>query len=185
MTDTSKYVSHPDIYFHPNPLVRFYFNQLLVEAVKIAGIQPDDIVLDFGCGKYQQLKKFLYSDYVKNKPLKYFGYDVVREWSDVFFIDNIPPPKPDTVFALSVLEHLNHSELIDALTTFKTMCTKLITVIPLERYYSRILGNCVSIHHTENEHKVSFKEIHKILADTFTFEKEKDFFGMARITRWG
>ena len=178
-SDIKKYVSHPDIYFNHNPLVRYYFNEIFVKAINIAKPKKEDVILDFGCGKHKQLKCFL------GDGFNYYGYDIVKEWSDFKDFSEIIPDIT-LIFALSVFEHLTEEELRNCLSKFRELNTNpiLITAIPFQNMQSEILKKITGIAQTENEHKLSFKEINRIISNFFILEKSENFLNLIQISRW-
>jgi len=179
MKRISEYVSHPDIYFHKNPLVRYYFNEIFVKAINLAKPRMEDLILDFGCGKHKQLKKFL------GEGFNYCGYDIVKEWSDAddytFLVQ-----KPVFIFALSVLEHLTKEELISTLQNFKEINPNaiLITAIPFQNMQSELLKKITGIKQTENEHKLSFRQINDNILNYYIPKERMNFLNLIQISKW-
>ncbi len=163
-------------YDHWNPLVRFYFNGILKKAVKLADLKTGETVLDFGC-ESQQLKKFI------PKGVKYVGFDIVPGNSD---LKDYRQARPNVVFALSVLEHLEEKELEYTLNDFKQMgVKKLVVSLPTEHFISKILAwlHGFSEEH-EDEHKTNWKSVYKILSSRLKQEKTAGFYTMQKMSVW-
>ena len=160
---------------HKNPLVRLYFNWKWNIAIKLADLNKDDLILDFGCGT-QELKRKLPNHNV-------IGYDLTPEHSDVKNYTEISPTK---IFALDVLEHIPKKELEKIFKNFQKMNKKfaLITIIPTENWVSRKLRKLISKPERVSDHVTTIKEILDLLKKYFKLEKKRNFFTISYIGRF-
>lgn len=94
-----------DLWFRRMPIISHYYfgkiKEILCSWIEI----KEGVALDFGCGQ-QRHKYFLPSG------IKYVGYDIIPEYTDV---DDYTKTNPDLFFAISSLEHVTHDELEDLL----------------------------------------------------------------------
>jgi|SRR3989344_704984 len=172
-------------YKNKNPLIRLYFNGLLKSAIKISKYwkEKNPIILDFGCN-CQQLKKILNN---KNKHFRYIGYDINSKYSDIKDYTKI---KPDYIFSINVLEHLDTKELQDILNNFKKMNkrVKIITAIPKMNFLSNFLNSITQDMQWENEeydiHKLEFEKIQNILKSNCKLINSKDYMFIQNIQLW-
>lgn len=90
-----------DLWFRGLPIIsHYYFGK--IKKILCSWIEIEEgAVLDFGCGQ-QRLKDFL------PKALKYIGYDIIPDYSDV---DDYKKTDPDIFFSISSFEHVTHDEL--------------------------------------------------------------------------
>lgn len=140
-------------------LLGWHYRKVLREAVKLAELNGNETILDFGC-QTQQLKEFL------PKETKYIGYDVVPEWSNV---KKYWKHKTDIVFCLNVLEHLTEKELRTALRHFREMnAYRIVIALPNDNFFQRFF-EFVFGYDAENafEHLLSVKEIALFLSREF------------------
>ncbi|MDD5148617.1 MAG: hypothetical protein PHH08_04100 [Candidatus ainarchaeum sp.] len=165
------------VYGNWNPAARWYFRKILESAVSISGVSKKDTVLDFGCNT-QELKKHL-----KGRFGKYLGYDIIKELSD---IGDYTKTRPDIVFALNVFEHIEEKELRKILDNFKKMKVKrLVTAQPVEHPIGRFLAFISGLYFEHRHvHKLRWFEVHKIVSDYFTGEKQETLLTMQKISLW-
>lgn len=158
---------------HWNPLIRYYFNEKLRKAIKMACLKPGDIVLDFGCG-HKSLRKHLPGYCI------YYGYD----------IDGNPDIKDykikaDVVFALDVFEHIKKNELdkiLKNLASKKPRC--LITTVPTEAFIPRVIDKLFMDGVSFTEHELSDEETIKLISKYFKKVSSKRYFGATNIIKW-
>ncbi|MBU1622503.1 MAG: class I SAM-dependent methyltransferase [Nanoarchaeota archaeon] len=152
--------------------IRYYFNKLINTAIKMAKFQPNETILDFGCG----------NQYLKHKLPQHniIGYDIIPEMSDV---ENYRSVHPDVIFANSVFEHLTAEELHKTLQSFNQ--ARLITITPVENILARILVTFVpSVSESWDDHKLNHKQIHKIIKRYYSLKKEKTILTEAKVAVW-
>jgi hypothetical protein len=165
------------VYGNWNPAARWYFQKILEKAAGISGVEKSDTVLDFGCNT-QELKKHL-----NFKFKKYVGYDLIEELSDIV---DYTKTKPDIVFALNVFEHIDEKELRKILENFKKMkVQRLVTAQPVEHSIGRALAFLSGLYFEHKHiHKLRWFEVHRIVSDYFSLEKQKTFMTMQKISLW-
>ncbi len=142
-------------------LGNLHFRKVLKQAVKIASLNGDETVLDFGCEEH-----FLQRELPKG--VKYVGYDIVPRFctvNDYTKLNGI-----DVVFALNVLEHVtSEEELEKVLLNFKKIgAKKLVVAIPNEGAWDSMLRfifnwDARNFFH----HALETKQIAKVLLKTW------------------
>lgn len=100
-------------------LFGWHYTSLIKNVVKMAGLEGNERILDFGCG-HQELRAYL------PKSCTYIAYDIIPEFSDVTEFRNLK--NIDVVFCNAVLEHLNKNDLRNLLQDFKKMKIKKLAV---------------------------------------------------------
>ena len=129
---------------------RLYFNSIYRAAVKMAELEKNDVVLDFGCGD-RKLKQFLNGQ-------EYIGYDACQEFSDVKDYHQIK--RADVVFVLHVLEHMTDEQIKEFVRwVIGIKPRKIIVSVPCEYLTNKIaafilnrdfLHGLVHINHWKN-----------------------------------
>lgn len=172
-------------YKNKNPLINLYFNGLLKSAIDISRYweKTNPLILDFGCN-CQQLKKILNN---KHKDFRYVGYDVDKKYSD---INDYKELKPDYIFSINVLEHLDIKKLDEMLKNFRRMNkeVKIITSIPTMNFLSNLSNTITQELQWEGdefgEHKSEFRDIQNVFRRKCKLIKTKNYMFMQRIQVW-
>jgi len=154
-------------YESKNLLVRTYFRYKIAQAIKVARLKKDDIILDFGCGA-GYLEKQL-------KNYKIYGYDINPEKT---FIDDYRKIKPTKFFALDVFEHIPINEVQKIVDSFKELNDHfyIIVSIPTENLISRKIRKLVGKKEIPDEHITKYKEILSLLKRNFKILKKENIF---------
>lgn len=152
--------------------IRYYFNRIIDTAIKMAEFQPQETILDFGCGN-QYLKQ-------KLPQHKIIGYDIVPEMSDVTDYREV---NPDVIFANSVFEHLSAEELDQTLKTFNQ--ARLITITPKENVLAKMIVKLIpSVSKSWDDHKLNHKQIYDILKKHYVLKQDRTVLTEARVGLW-
>lgn len=159
-------------YESKNLLVKFYFRWKINVAIKLAKLNKNDVILDFGCGGGWLEKKL--------KNYQIYGYDINLEKT---FIKGYKKIKPTKIFVLDVFEHIPKKEIQKILDNFKKMRDKfdLIVSVPTENWLSRKIRKLVGKTEVPVEHITKHKEIEKILRANFKLKKKINFFSISHI----
>ncbi|MBI2630427.1 class I SAM-dependent methyltransferase [Candidatus Pacearchaeota archaeon] len=166
-----------DTYMNKNFVVS-YFSKLKVDnAIKIADLKKEDIILDFGCGA-GWLKNIL-----KKRGYKTIGYDIVPEQSDV---EDYTILSPDKIFAMDVFEHIPEQEIIKIVRNFKKMNPKfeLITAIPTENWVSRKARKLLGKTERVNSHITPINRILNVLNSELKQVRKKSLFSVSYIAKF-
>ena len=160
---------------HKNPLVRLFYKWKFDIAIRYANLKEDDLILDYGCGE-GWLKKALPNYDV-------LGYDIDPKLTR---IKDYTKLKPDKIFALDVLEHIDKKEIRKIIKNFKKMNPNfvLITIIPTENWLWRKTRKLMGLSETVADHISPLKEILEILNEEITLVKEINFLAMSHIAKW-
>ena len=167
-------------YSHFIPIVRFYWHNVMKNIVKMLDTPKECLILDFGCGKEQYLKKYL-------PGYNIIGYDIVRKFSDV---DDFRHLRPYAIVCSHVLEHLEEHELLETIGFFKKMCPRvIITAQPTENLLARVCNFLWTAGYLKNDfrlksHKLRINEIHEILYSFLKLEDRKNIFTLTVISKW-
>jgi len=169
-------------YESKNPFLRKYFYSRLKHSINLAKLNPDDIVLDLGCGFGTLL------GLVKDKVKYSIGVDIdisqvkdeVKKSKNVRLIEgNITDLnldiKPTKIFCISILEHLNEEELNRTISNIKKMSSnnaKLIVGLPTENILYLLARRLFGFNDSHG-HKTNYRIIEKMLKDSFEFEKSE------------
>jgi|WetSurMetagenome_2_1015567.scaffolds.fasta_scaffold130045_2 hypothetical protein len=158
-----------------NPLLRWFFREKFRIAIKIADINKEDKILDFGCG----------GGYLKrsNPKLNIVGYDINPKQTE---IEDYTKMHPNKIFAMDVFEHLNLKELQDIFDNFKKMSNQfdLIVCIPTENLLSRKVRVLVGKSERVPDHITSLKQLKEILGKNFQLKKSRNLFSVSYIARY-
>ena len=161
-------------YNSPFAIVKFYFRRIIkVIICMLKDISPDNLILDFGCGK-QYLK-------TASGFRNIIGYDIVDRFTDIGDYEVLTP---DVIICNHVLEHLDAKELGKVLDNFRKMNPKfIITGVPTENFISRV---CASIGkpHGYFEHKTKIKDIHYELSRRFILTERKNVMTLIVVSKW-
>lgn len=154
-------------YEHKNFIVRWYFRGKVYTAIKLADLNKEDIILDYGCGGGWLEKKLA--------NFKIYGYDINPKKT---FIKDYKKIKASKIFALDVFEHIPLKEIKKIINNFKKLNNKfeLIVSIPTENWISRKIRKLVGKKEVPDEHITKYREILKILNENFRLIKKMNFF---------
>ncbi len=159
-----------------NPLVRLFYKLKYKIAIKYANLRWDDLILDFGCG----------TNWLKKKMLP--GYDVIGYDIDpkLTEIKDYTKLKPDKIFVIDVLEHVEKEEIRKIIKNFKKMNPNfiLIAIIPTETWLWRKARKILGLSETVEDHITKLSEILQILNEELTQIKKINFLTMSYITKF-
>lgn len=155
-------------------LTTAYHKYVLKESVKLAEIHAGMSVLDYGCGK-QMLRHFL------PKDVKYIGYDIVSEFSDV---DDIRGHNYEVIFAIQVLQYPDQTGIKELANLFARLSNRLVVMVPAENKLKRFLDVVLGLKEDNKIFLSKPSEIYQILDDLFLLGKKKSLFGMGEISSW-
>ena len=167
-----------DIYKSRNPFVRWYSWHRLKKAVRMAGLQGNETVLDFGCHA-MSLKKVLPNN------CNYIGYDSFPPFSDVKDYSKLK--NVDIAFALAVFEHLTAEELRSVLANFKKMgIKKIVSELPREdcivnRAVNSLMG--FEFEHVVN-HKIDWRTAARIIDEFYSCTRVYNNLFISWISVW-
>lgn len=158
-----------------NPIVRWFSKKKIDIAIKCAKLQPDDVILDFGCGGG-------YLERVLN-GYDIVGYDVTPHHTQIKDYTTISPTK---IFVLDVFEHIPKKEIIRVVKNFKKMSKSfhVITAIPTENWFSRKSRLLMGKPERVRDHITSIDEITKILGSEFQLVWRKNFMSTSIILKY-
>lgn len=160
---------------NPNKIVQLFFKWKFKKCIELAELNPDDVILDFGCGgKY--LKKNL-PDY------NIICYDANPDFTE---IEDYTIVKPNKIFAIDVLEHLKSKEIIETIKNFKKMNDNFILIMATsnENWFWKFSRFILGLPTKLDDHYTSLNEIKSILNYELHKEKEINFFIVSRIIRY-
>ena len=159
-------------YEDKNIITKVYFRSKVFVAIKLAGLNKEDIILDFGCGGGWLEKKL--------KNFKIFGYDLNPKKT---FVEDYKEIKPTKIFVLDVFEHIPRSEIKKIINNFKKMNNKfeLIVSQPTENWLSRNVRKLIGKSEVPDEHITRYEEILEILNRNFNLKKKVNFFTVCHI----
>ena len=154
-------------YESKNLLVRTYFKYKINQAIRMARLKKNDIILDFGCGGgwlERQLTHY-----------KIYGYDINPEKT---FIKDYRLLKPNKIFALDVFEHIPKEEIQKIIDSFKKLNDHfyIIVSIPTENFISRKVRKLVGKKEIPDEHITKYKEIFNLLKKNFKILRKDNIF---------
>lgn len=155
-------------------LTTAYHKYILKQSVKLGGIQPGMSVLDYGCGG-QVLRHFLPSG------VKYIGYDIVPEFSDV---DNIREHNYDVIFAIQVLQYPDKTGLKELSNLYARLSNRLVVMVPSDNKFKRFLDVVLGLKEDNKSFLSKPSEIYQTMGDLFRCEKVKTIFGVGEISVW-
>jgi hypothetical protein len=169
-------------YDHFIPLVRYYWHNVIKNIADLLtpGCSKTDLILDYGCGEKQRLKKYL-------PEYNIIGYDIVKEFSDT---DDFKQLKPGVIVCSHVLEHLEKKEFLKTLSCFKKMSPKfIITAQPTENILSKICNLLAMPRHLKKDltlidHKLKINEVHNAFLESFELKARKNIFTLTVISKW-
>ena len=159
-------------YEDKNIITKVYFRSKVFVAIKLAGLNKEDIILDFGCGGGWLEKKL--------KNFKIFGYDLNPKKT---FVEDYKEIKPTKIFVLDVFEHIPKSEIKKIINNFKKMNNKfeLIVSQPTENWLSRSVRKLVGKIEIPDEHITRYEEVLDILNKNFKLKKKVNFFTVGHL----
>jgi len=155
-----------DTYENGNLITRVYFRSKVWLAVKLSGLNKNDVILDFGCGGGWLEKKL--------KNFEIYGYDINPEKT---FIKDYREVKPTKIFVLDVFEHIPKKEIQNILDNFKKISNKfeIIVSVPTENFISRKMRKFVGKPEVPDEHITNYKDIWGILNRNFRRKRRFNF----------
>lgn len=164
-------------YLHKNHLVRLFFRTKNNIAIRIAGLEKEDKILDFGCGA-GWLK-----DKLKSLGYDVVGYDVTPEHSD---IKDYRKVKAKKIFALDVFEHIPETEIIDIIKEFKKNNEdfELIVAIPTENWISRKIRKFLGKPERVKDHITPMKKILDILNSELKLARKFNLLSISHIAKF-
>lgn len=157
-------------YNSTNPIISHIKWQRLKNCVKMAELKKYETVLDFGCYK-QKLWRMLPAN------VKYTGYDIEKEYTDIK--DYTALTGVDTVFALSVFEHLTEIELEKVIKDFKKIGVKKLIVelpredSPVNKFINYSMGWGIQ---SVLNHKITWQTAIKIIDTEFKCTNYKNYY---------
>lgn len=159
-------------YESKNLLTRIYFRTKMWTVIKIARLNKNDVILDFGCGGGWLEKKL--------KGFNILGYDINPKKT---FIKDYREIKPTKIFCLDVFEHIPSEEIKKIIRNFKEMSDnfELIVSIPTGNFISRKVRKFVGKDEVPKEHITSYDEILSILNNEFKIKRKINFFTVTKI----
>lgn len=164
-------------YEHKNPLIKWFFKTKLNIAIKLANLNKQDTILDFGCGEGSLKNK------LKIRGYNIIGYDITPKHSDIKDYTKLHPTK---IFALDVFEHISKTEIKTIIQNFKKMNSdsELITIIPTENLLSRKMRKLLGKSERVADHITPIKEILKILKEELKLIKKINFLTISYIGKF-
>jgi len=146
-------------------------------ALKIAKLRKNDKILDFGCGAGWLKNK------LRKKGYNIVGYDINSQHTEIKDYTKI---KPDKIFALDVLEHIEKREIKKIIKNFKKMNSdfELIVSIPTENWFSRKMRKSLGKSERVKDHITSLKEILEILNSELQFARKINFLTISYIAKF-
>ncbi|MDP2925979.1 MAG: methyltransferase domain-containing protein [Nanoarchaeota archaeon] len=164
-------------YLNKNPIIRGYSKAKVNFAIKLADLNKQDFILDFGCGAGWLKNK------LKEQGYNVIGFDITPEHSDITDYTKINPTK---IFALDVFEHIPKEDIISILKNFKKMNPnfELITSIPTENYLSRKARKLLGKSERVKDHITPIKGILSILRSELREDKKINFLTVSYIAKF-
>jgi len=161
-------------YLNKNPLLRLFFKKKVDIAVKMAHLNKEELILDFGCGGGWLKNK------LKRNGYNIIGYDITPMQSDIKDYRSV---KPDKIFALDVFEHIPKEQIEKIIVNFKLMNPnfKLIITIPTENLISRKVRKLLGKEERVKGHITNIKEILYILNRELILIKRFNFLTVTKI----
>ena len=157
-------------------LIAAYHKYVLKESVKLGEVRPGMCVLDYGCGR-QMLRHALPRD------VKYFGYDLVPEFSD---IDDIRGRPYDVIFAIQVLQYPDEAGLNELSEAFAQSSSRVVVMLPSSRAVKKYILDAIL--GLKKDADASFRSepglVYKTLDRVFQHEASKNLIGVGELSRW-
>ena len=159
-------------YESPSLITRTYFRWKMNKIIRVAKLNKEDVILDFGCGCGWLERKL--------RDYQIVGYDINPEKTLIQDYKNVTPT---VIFALDVFEHIPLNEIENILLVFRFLnkSFKLIVSIPTENLLSRLGRRWVGKSAVPKEHITKLKDIKELLDKYFKLKKEYGFFTMSKI----
>ncbi|MEN9626417.1 MAG: hypothetical protein RL557_745 [archaeon] len=154
-------------YESKNLLVKTYFRYKINQAIRLADLKKEDIILDFGCGGGWLERKL--------KNYKIYGYDTNPQKT---FIKDYRTINPTKIFALDVFEHIPIADVQKIVDSFKKLSNhfEIIVSIPTENFLSRKVRKLVGKTEIPKEHITKYKDILQLLKKNFKIKMKSNIF---------
>jgi 2-polyprenyl-3-methyl-5-hydroxy-6-metoxy-1,4-benzoquinol methylase len=140
-------------------LWKFISGRYMKKSAELTTLKSEETVLDFGCGG-KNLKKFLPDD------ITYIGFDIDSKKTDM---KDYQTTKPDVVFSLHCLEHLNEKELEQFIVFCKKKKVREIIIgLPFDHFFVKLFQFFNKKYfQTEIEHIQDYKKVMAKLSHYF------------------
>ena len=151
-----------------------YYRWILKKCVRIASVNPEMTVLDYGCGN-KILLQYL------PVGIDYIGYDIISSFSDV---TNIRGKKYNVIFAIQVLQYINNQGLNELMKNFSHICDRLIIMCPTQNLVKKFIDKLIGLTKNNMIFESSIDDIYKITNKYYSLQNRQSVFCFGEISCW-
>ncbi len=151
-----------------------YYRWILKKCVRIANVNSEMTVLDYGCGN-KILLQYL------PVGIDYIGYDIISSFSDV---TNIKEKKYNVIFAIQVLQYINNQGLSELMSNFSKLCDRLIIMCPTQNHVKRFIDKLIGLKQNNMIFKSTIDDIYKFANKYYSLQNRQSVLYFGEISCW-